>query len=366
MLPRTLMIVGDGFSRSFLQAIDIPTRVDTSVLMPLALPVPLYDPVSGQVRYQNCWSQEAFPILMTEWSNWIGRQRSPRTDSDYHSFLRYAATNFRVNQTDERHIFSYNTSSLSYQLASYYWNIFCSIDRSIEMHLTQRDHNFSNWPWLRILSLMTTHSILSCISFNYDCTLEKSLSFVGCKTWSTMHGCRHVLNQAKPRHVPILKPHGSITFNHAPIFGFGNSEPWKANFTLDGIGIEYPVTPSEYPPKEFPSLPEIVPPGHAGLHRVLNSTDIVAGCRQAASQAKIIVLCGLSALEPDTQEFRDMFTNVSKRPLVFHVGLERDRLGPAAGILRQVGRSNYNFVDATSLWSECDRVLATIMSTLVR
>ena len=91
------------------------------------------------------------------------------------------------------------------------------------------------------------------------------------------------------------------------LFGFGNT--WldsSAHITLRGIHWTPLIG---WPLDNMPILlPDLVPPGHSELHLLDTVTDVVPAINQSIHECDALILCGLSAREPDTEEVSGYLT----------------------------------------------------------
>jgi hypothetical protein len=187
------------------------------------------------------------------------------------------------------------------------------------------------------------------ISFNYDIMLE-SLCLSGLNRIVDVDKrflyhpltCMADLRQRKPGWPLLLKPHGSISYDRlgrAMLIGFGNTwlDP-SAHITLRGLR----ATPRiGWPLDNMPILlPDLVPPGHSQLHLLDTVTDVVPAINQSIHECDALILCGLSAREPDTEEVERYLSNLKIGTPVVHV--DKNRNNPAGLLLKAVSGGSYS------------------------
>ena len=100
------------------------------------------------------------------------------------------------------------------------------------------------------------------------------------------------------------------------------------------------------PPTEYPTFPDIVPPGHAGDHLGNPQTDVIHAVSRVIGDCDAFILCGLSADPPDTEEIAGYLRHLKPGVPVFHI--DRDQAKPAARLLK-AATSRYFFVDPSEL-----------------
>jgi len=150
------------------------------------------------------------------------------------------------------------------------------------------------------------------------------------------------LKQRKPGWPLLLKPHGSISYDRLGgliLIGFGNTwlDP-SAHMTLRCV---HGTPLIGWPLDNMPILlPDLVPPGHSELHLLDTVTDVVPAINQSIRECDALILCGLSAREPDTEEVKRYLSNLEIGTPVVHV--DKNRNNPAGLLLKAVSRGSYS------------------------
>jgi hypothetical protein len=98
-----------------------------------------------------------------------------------------------------------------------------------------------------------------------------------------------------------------------------------------------------FPLHEYPVIPDLVPPGHAGSHYAHPSTDVHEAMEYITSAADVVINCGFSAREPDLPEAQTYFVKMQQEAVKIHVGFELEEASHnVANMMR--ASDNYRFV----------------------
>jgi hypothetical protein len=255
---KVLLVVGDGFTQSFLQsqslASSIPCRMND--LFPAASCVEYVPVQHDQFTRGPLWDPSKFPSVVNAWN---------AGGMNPWDFVSQFAKSGPMNNAVSLGSWSFKTASPEYQLRAYLWHYF----RWVNEALSQSKHDFSRWKWSAPLSFLANSFNLSCVSYNYDCFLETAVSTLG----AVRLGCpveRVVqFHDCLPeRDTLVLKPHGSATFGN--FFQMLPRED-SANLWLEDVAFERNggndwETVVRRQHDCFPTLPDLVPPGHSYEH----------------------------------------------------------------------------------------------------
>lgn len=345
---KVLLVVGDGFTQSFLQsqslASSIPCRMND--LFPAASCVEYVPVQHDQFTRGPLWDPSKFPSVVNAWN---------AGGMNPWDFVSQFAKSGPMNNAVSLGSWSFKTASPEYQLRAYLWHYF----RWVNEALSQSKHDFSRWKWSAPLSFLANSFNLSCVSYNYDCFLETAVSTLG----AVRLGCpveRVVqFHDCLPeRDTLVLKPHGSATFGN--FFQMLPRED-SANLWLEDVAFERNggndwETVVRRQHDCFPTLPDLVPPGHSYEHLSNPMSETRLAAELFATLADFVVFCGLSGKGPDEPEVKAFMQKLSPNCIRFHIGLDADRSTPvAAGLGSASGR--YYFVHADDVLDLPQKIL---------
>lgn len=205
-----------------------------------------------------------------------------------------------------------------------------------------------DWAWAHLLADLTTHYRLSVVSYNYEFLLERLLMQMNLAVLSNPQ--HHLLDWTwrLQREVPVFKPHGSIF--HKTLGLIAGSNLWLKKIRLQECCSN--LFSRFEPPAACPSYPDLVPPGHAKEHLANFETDVASAIECAIVDADFVVLCGLSAAAPDTDELDGYLSLLGGRRAAVHVGLRTSSINDehnGAGRLLQRYASAYRFFSVGEL-----------------
>ncbi len=325
---RLVFVVGDGFTQGYLAsrgaAASIPCRMDD--LFPAAPCVEYIPVLHDQLTPGPIWDTSRFPMLLDAWQS---------ASTDAWGFVTHCATTGPINKDLHKAAWSFKTASLEYQLRAYLWHYF----RWVNQSLTKIGHDFTKWNWTGPLDFLARNFNLSCVSYNYDFVLEHAISTHGASPLGCpVEGVVRFYNWLPLGGTLVLKPHGSATFGNfsqfLPLEDSANL--WLEDVVFDrNAGNDWETTSSPHP-LYFPTLPDLVPPGHSYQHLSNPMAETRLAAEMFAKGAQIVVVCGLSGRGPDEPEVSSLLGCLSPQCLRFHVGLDRDRNSPDANGLRAV------------------------------
>jgi hypothetical protein len=216
------------------------------------------------------------------------------------------------------------------------------------------------WRWGSLLHLLLAEFRLGVVSFNYDLFFETGMSLI--PLFGNQHPVRTVpavMNadylDFPANHVTVRKVHGSLhhilrtPLEHITGGIYRGPHPWKVpmrfenNLAVGGNETEVDVSGEL---KNFPFIPDIVPPGHPGDDICNPVSYALDRAREQLGNSKLVLFCGLSGNPPDTEEVRSLVRSIHSDSTVIHVGLESDRTGCLAALLDDAGLRARFFVSA--------------------
>ena len=354
---RCVMIVGDGFSRSFVNNLGLKEKIVTAQLFPPPKDVDIpwatlfedYPEIVSDEEFTAQPVKYLFPLLWEAWETFNALHVTPELEHDTiaieRAFYDDMAATETINTDFNKGLLSFKLPSPAAQLRAYLFYIFRYYDELVKEHLT--NEHLNSWQWTRPFILLNELLSMTYISFNYDCILEMALHSFGYQTQlPAFRGSFGVVTPARSRRV--IKPHGSINYDFvlpSMIGGFS----WRSNESrtltfkenmLKGSFVEVTETPPKHP-----VMPDIVPPGHTLTDRLNPSFRLEQEIEYFLSTADLVILCGLSASEPDTVEIDSYLSQLRIGTPVFHIGLTNDRDNPAGQLLDTHSGYNRTFID---------------------
>jgi hypothetical protein len=354
--PRCVLVIGDGFTQSFLHAIGVAKdiRCTTGDLIPAPQHVQ-YLPTEGDQLSGPLWDSEKWPLLHKFWRH--------HGELSGWQFFRNLRSELPINPTVRADAWTFSTPSLAYEVRAYLWHFFRAIDRAIDAAFSSPGHSdVSGWEWRIPLYTLKSEFVLDVVSFNYDLIIDRLLP---------LHPIQPILNPLEdeldryPSGTTFLsKPHGSIMHNLYAYFPPAlNLHPnnWLQKYEMRSSLIQRRLTTYGWCPREvqdktlsyFPTVPDLVPPGRQG-------DDICSpGALQCAtryphellSAARAVVVCGLSGSPPDDKEVAGLLAAIPKDAVRIHVGIAEngDKDSVVANCLRSGTESLYFFLEPNEL-----------------
>ena len=326
--PRCSLILGDGFTQSFLASQGLKDKIRLSLDCHFPPPDELmYVPVKeDRFEKSEIFDRNKWPNLYNFWE--ASNKLSGR------SFYMSLPEN-RINPHIEMEKLTYNTSSLGFELRCYLWHFFRSQHYEFMSHKGSFDLN--KWEWLEPFKIFLSEFALGISSFNYDLLVEFLLEYYF-RSLVIPHdlGKEDEYLRRPSDSIALYKLHGSISYyieTGMNVIGGYNANPWLTgvNFSYNSIGnVNLGIN---YKMDSFPEFPDIVPPGHYGDDKLNPRSTVLSLSKCHIEASRLIVFCGLSAEEPDTDEIKGLVDKISMDALVIHVGLECDRQNKLAQLL---------------------------------
>jgi hypothetical protein len=199
------------------------------------------------------------------------------------------------------------------------------------------------------------------ISLNYEYVAENHLTTFGPSwaIWPTENRKVYAKSlDGGQKLIPVIKPHGSIAVSFTNMLttnlqGTNQISIYDCKYDDPAYG--------EYPPVVPPAFPDLVPPGHSGNHLANCKTDIGQAIRLALDACNLLVVCGVSAAEPDFAELSGYFHTLNSRQKCVYAGIRTpdysDETSNMSRILKASG-ADYSFVDQNEVENIIDLAAA--------
>ena len=339
--PQLVLMIGNGFSVDLVYHLGIRDRVITNPLIPQP-ETTLYTPIESDDPFpeQPLWNRNLFPELWAEW------ERKP-PDKDFSWLCEHLASRGPINFSTEPRTYSFFCREAGYQLRAYLWNLFRVQDNIHWAALTSKTYH--GWAWGKVLAQLVSFYRVTVISFNYDVNIERFLEQgLACRVIAPGDRCMEALTTADPFSVLVLKPHGSIGLYSAADLYLGGVKWLHFNIAWNCSAFEFAQPVTRFPLDRYPSLPDIVPPGHPGDHLANPQMDVTQAIKWVMERCDAFVLCGLSAARPDTDEVRSYLSSLRPETPAFHIDMNPSV--PAAGLLQKV-TTRYKFMRPAEIGS---------------
>lgn len=342
-MKKLVFIAGDGFSISFRRHLGIGDAILTRYLIPPPPNIIFRPRHEGDPSIGPLWREDVFPDLFVKWEERTRDLRIADPFERYWDFIRYMTAIPPPRMPEEDGTFTFVTMGSHAELRSYIWHLFTEYDLVIRDALFNRlgenedveaiQDFYHNWEWGAVIHRINSEFECSYISYNYDLILERVLSALGFTIISPTS--KEQFPGIASRETLVLKPHGSINF----YTDFGLYQPKTEplhNFALYTKIKGFSTWPRADYQEIRPSIFDVVPPGHWGPGHITNPFfNIDDLCRDVIASADVIILCGLSAADPDTPEIDALLSHAAKGSLAIHVGLDGDSENIAAKLLRK-------------------------------
>ncbi len=347
MKPKIVLIVGNGFSRGFVKHLNLNEEVATSQLIPppewvTYMPFDNDPQVALWAEGKPLWSPDLFPLL---WQDWL-KKPAEKSPKEYLKGLyeQYALEEreFLLSSKIRGKISFCPRSHRAYQLRAYLFNLFREYERILDKNGSTQ--GIGGWEWVIVLHILIRYYEITIVSFNYDCIIEKIISYPleEFKVYQPILDFWYSKESlAMSRRVKLLKPHGSMSHRSGTQFNLGSNKWLSEEIDLEykhNIFVGYVPT---FPIREYPTIPDLVPPGHAGDHLFNPQFDFVSTISKEIANCDGLILCGLSASEPDKSEVEGYLQALRKNIPVIHVGLKNgevdDEMNDAGILLRRYG-----------------------------
>lgn len=324
--PRCALILGDGFTQGFLGSQNLRGKIRLSIDDHFPPPEgTMYIPVKGDCFEKSyLWDQQKWPRLYKFWE-----ESNRPSGRDFYLSL----PKVDINQHIKIGKLSYDTKSLGFELRCYLWHLFrshhCGSDSSFNVDIDK-------WEWCNPFKIFLSEFSLGVASFNYDFFLEFVLNGIF-RIRIVPHdlGVEAEYLRRPSDSVALYKMHGSISYYvNTGIGVFENAaNPWLSDIVFEQNFIGNTNLGIDYNMETFPEFPDIVPPGHYGGDRLNPRSTVLSLSKGHIRASKLVVFCGLSAEEPDTDEVKELVDEISTDAMVIQVGLECDRQNKLAQLL---------------------------------
>lgn len=327
------MVLGDGFTQSFLAATNLRSEIRCSVNDHFSVDNDLqYHPVENDRFPQSLlWTEEKWPNLYKFWL----ASGSPKGSDFYLNFPKVD-----INPTLHRGQWTFDTTALGYELRCYLWHYFRSVH--IRTFGAPRIFDLRDWAWAHIVHMLLSEFSLSIHTFNYDLIVE-DLIMRGFNLRPTflIEEPDIPLDDKIANSIFLLKMHGGIAYKKTTIeriIKYGDcSNPWLQDMSFKNNTAVGCLTTFDPNMREFPLQPEIVPPGHAGGDKFHPDSRVLPLSKRCLEKSDVVIFCGLSAREPDTEEIAEMVSAIKKDALLLHVGLAADKAAELSQLFKSSG-----------------------------
>jgi len=337
--PRLVLVIDDGFSRSFLHAHGLADQAVTGYLLPPPDSAMYLPGEHDNFTRRPLRLTEQFPRLADSWNKFC--DSNPRLTSPREKFRSFCRERESEAGSSDRNgplegTCFYDTVDVQFRF--YLWFLFKwyngLIDRAI-----RNDFN-ANWPWNAGLKKLAIVFDLAVISFNYDLVCERSLDRYSTGVNQNMQALR-----MKWLFQPaVIKPHGSIALSigQKGLDRMWGDNPWLGDAVLSASDLGVRFDPSLI---RNPFAPDIVPPGHAGKHLWNFRSDATDAAHEAIRSADAVLVCGLSGDEPDTAEVDQLLSQMQGRVPAYQIDLEDGRERPTTKALKRFS-GEFQFFEA--------------------
>jgi len=387
--PLCVLMIGNGFTISLMRHLGLFERVNTTQLIPIdgAAHPPQYVPFEAPANAPwrelkkdefrgNLWSPEIWPHLYAEWQQW----RTANPTSDQYAFFTHLVG--RSAGRARGGVLNFDGDPVGVELRFYLWQLFRYFDLTWRSEVAVVDDparhrrwgwNFGGlrpgvldgWDWWAALQLLCKNFQLVIVSFNYDPFIECCLGGITGFWFNPPHALQDLAEQ-KPRQPVLIKPHGSITWDPFTLFGPPGPHPWLSMGRNSVFAHSDWIPRLCYPRPTAPFLPDLVPPGHAGDHLWDMKSQAQPATRDALQRCDALIVCGLSAVEPDTAEISMYLQSLRPRTYTAHVDVP-PRVGaetPIFNLLRErLDPGYYHFFNA--LEGRADRIPSHLGSAML-
>lgn len=384
---RCALVIGDGFTQGFLRYNGIHTEIPCTIsdLIPASDQIH-YLPTQGDIFDDNVFfTQDKWPQIFKLFEEGLSGV----------DFFKQVSKQ-KINPNYQNGLWSLNNNTIGYELRCYLWHYF----RSIHKALFEGNHKFNlKYEWYNILKTILEKFFLQVISFNYDFVLpfmidHTSLLYAPYTFNKRLYGLYqfpvemsydYYMNFYDINAIPMIYIHGSwVNQVHFPfpnmiippryikkynsdIEIMGNvidggsmasiegffANPWiLEKFIFENNYISTASSKVDLDPKTFPMFADIIPPGFQGKDRYNPYSTATMTSKRILQSAELIIICGLSGREPDTEEVKDLLDSITNKPHVMHIGLEDDKNNPVVEILHTLPDLKYQFFDASTQLTE--------------
>ena len=355
MTKKYVLILGNGFSLDMLEKAKLQSSISLTQMIPPSDDVKYLRFAMDRFTERPLWDREIWPITFDLFEH-VGGDQWP--------FFTHLADNISRVLADPATdtITIPHSIGEALELRFYLWQLFRYNDAVWRRH--EGWNALTDWQWKRVLRKLIAEHELTIISFNYDIMFESlclsgvdAIVDTGKRFLYNPSNCMAELWRRKPGWPLLLKPHGSLSYDRLGTMLIGCGNTWldpSAHITLRGI---HGTPRFGWPLDNMPILlPDLVPPGHSELHRLETATDVVLAINQSIHECDALILCGLSAREPDTKEVRQYLSNLKTGTPVIHVDKNRDN--DAGRLLKAVSADSYSECEIDEVETIPARLLA--------
>ena len=346
------LVLGDGFTQGFLSAFGIRGDVRCTISDMFPAPDNLeYIPVNGdRFAKEPLWTEKKWPKLFAE------HKSSGLSRRDFIIHLSKACKPINCDVRARR--LSLETDSIEYELRCYLWHYFRGCHYKIRKGLENSEHSV-RWDWGPLLMYIASEFKIAIVSYNYDTWFEDFMRAPFVKTFPPNDVASFVEKTGyyHPYHfrsgtILVTKPHGCIRHSFSPFQAYNNPNLWLEKVKFEqNIIIRSPTRVTDM--VKFPQIPDLIPPGRQGDDLCNPNSISLAYSKMFIRDSSLIIICGLSASEPDTKEISELIACAKNDAQIFHVGLNdyKDYENPMAQISKHQVDENYHFFDAQDVGS---------------
>ena len=336
----------------------LPCTIDD--LIPASDLIPYFPVVGDRFKKGKFWDSAKWPRITEFYRDHAGR-------NDIFTALSEKAT--PINPDLARGAWSFSTDSLAYEIRCYLWHYFRAVETRFSeiVPKTQLLERLTRWSWREQLRHLVSRTSFTVVTFNYDRFLPFSLPI------SPLHSCicpveSHIPPENYPvGAIPIYSVHGSISNRlNLPFLPGGNranANPWLVASRSEANLVSGYVTESVGNLDQIPMVPDIVPPGFKGDDICNPASRVSQFAKHSVTNADILVVCGLSGHEPDTDEVTQLFGSISEECNIVSVGLSTEmESNPVNNVLSRVRSASFEYVPASDVDGICESLESSCLA----
>lgn len=325
--PKSVLLTGNGFTLGLLSELQLLNQFPCSLEN-------IFSP-NKQIKYISVDKEDSFQeqVLWSSilWPKLTSHLENLEFDLDklWQSFI----NGHNLNQSRATDRWSINETNLAFEIRWYIWFYF----RNTLKLYPQLYTGIRKWSWVPVLEKLINEYKLSYVTFNYDLLFDVSLRMMGQYVWPVIIEEKEALNKLPVNSIPAIKVHGS--FEHMlprdGMLGGNIRKPWLTSGIINHknrINNQPLLRIQNYGDikffEEWPWLPEIVPPGRPGDD--LCHPHNIAGkyAKAEIDDCDVLIICGLSANEPDTTEIKELLSTINKQTKIIHIDLDPENSAP--------------------------------------
>lgn len=374
--PRCAFIIGDGFTQGYLRHYNLHREIPCTVndLIPSPKEISYIPTKQDAFNDSIFFTKEKWPKIFSYFSDGLeGVEFFKKISKE------------RINPKIKDGLWSLSNNTIGYELRCYLWHYFRSCHNKL-LYLRNSRPIARDYKWYNILRTVLEKFFLQIVSFNYDALaqvvihdirLMYSPSQVNVKLYGIFQNpvemsYNYYMNYSNINAIPISYIHGSwtnlitfpwpISLNNKEKIVRGNSlsigekytmltgfdaNPWlDEQFLFTDNFFSFVASHQVENPIMFPMFPDIIPPGFQGVDKYNPYSAVNETSRRILHDADIVIICGLSGNEPDTEEVVDLLGSIKSDTAVVQVGLDHDRENPVATTLKNLKKVEWLFFDA--------------------